>query len=259
LTTLRFAGTDHKTFTPISAAVANLPNGPGTLVALFKKTVVGSTDTVAVQSAGQADIFHSLAHGGGPLKVLDDDGIVGPVSTTSVPDDTTNWWWNAVDWGSGAAVERMHWRNQSTLAGWTHDPSSAANGGLRTGPGTSGWVLVGWSGNATATKDLALVAIWPGTRFSDSDYGDWRKTSDLWNHSLGHPSFLVELNAATPVDLVGGSTYSALNSSGTTFVGADPANFVFDGFGVGISGSGSASGPGRLGMFTPQMRSDAWF
>jgi hypothetical protein len=28
---------------------------------------------------------------------------------------------------------------------------------------------------------------------------------------------------------------------------------------LGVSGQGSASGPGRLGMFTPQMRSDAWF
>jgi hypothetical protein len=228
------------------------------MVALFKKTVTGSFDATSVQSSGRADIFHSLAHGGGPLRVLDDDGLVGPLSTTSVPDDTTNWWWNAVDWGTGTAAERMHWRNQTTLAGWVNDPSGGNNGGLRTGPGTTGWAIIGFNGNSAATKDQAIIAIWAGTRFADSDYGDWRRTSDLWNHARGHPTFLVELNASTPVDLVGGSTYSALNSSGTTFVGADPPNFTFDGFGAGTTGSSTASGTGRAGEFHPHLNYKMW-
>lgn len=235
MATLHFSTTDKKIFSPISSALANLPNGAGTMILLFKKgTTATSWDGTALQASGEADIYHGIGQAGGPLKAWDDDGIVGVSSTASAPDDTTNWWWQTLDWAGGAAgLERMHWRNQTSGGTWTHSASTANNGGMRTGPSAAtAWMVIGYSGNTGIARDQALVAVWAGTRFADSDYGTWTKTSDLYNHALGHPTFLCELNSSTPVDLIGGSTYSSANSTGTTLTGADPTGFTFDGLGT---------------------------
>jgi hypothetical protein len=144
----------------------------------------------------------------------------------------------------------LSWSNRLTVSG----------GAARAGPGTSGWLRIGYFGdNSAGTVDKALVAIWAGTRFTDTDYGTWTKTSDLWNHALGHPSFLTELNTSTPSDIAGGSTYSSSNSTpAPTLTGADPPSFTFDGIGGGITGSSTASGPGVAGEFHPHLNSRMW-
>jgi hypothetical protein len=259
--TLNFSTTsDRKVFTPISSALANLPNGAGTMIFLVKKTVIGAADFGGLMLGASSDWYHVLwQFSGGALS--DDDGQVGAASLATAPNDTTNWYLFAVDWPASAALETFHWRNQTTQSTWTHSNSNANVGAPRAGPTTAaGWFHIGSSGEGTAaTKLMGIAAVWAGTRFANTDYGSWTKTSDLWNHSLGHPTLLVELNTTTPVDLAAGSTYSSGNSSGTALTGADPDNWDFDGKGGGVSSFSSASGPGLLGMFTPQMRSDAWF
>jgi hypothetical protein len=263
--TLSFSATDRKVFTPISAALNNLPSGAGTIVSLVKQTTVGNTDICGLTNSGSSAWYHSLINGltsaSLPASTLaDDEGLVTQSASTTWPQDTTNWYLVACDWAAGIGIERYHWRNQTALGSWTHSAGSGNNGGSRAGPGTGGWFRVGYTGDeSTGVKLIALTSVWAGIRLSDADYGLWSKTSDLYNHALGHPTFLSELNSATPTDLIGGSTYSSLNSSGTALTGVDPVNWTLDGLGAGVSGSSSASGPSRVGMFTPQMRSDAWF
>lgn len=236
MATVHFGGTDRKVFTPISSALGALPNGPGTMVVLLKKTVLGNQDYVGLTDSGLTTWYHGLTQDTSDFLYDDDSALV--VATAAATDDTTNWWLYAVDWPSGTAqVERFHWRNQTSAGAWTHSNSTGNNTGQRAGPGTGGWLRLGYFGDeATGAKDYAVCAIWAGTRFTDSDYGSWTKTSDLYNHPLGPPTFLCELTAATLVDLIGGSTYSSANSSGTTLTGADPANWTMDGVGSGGSG-----------------------
>lgn len=244
--TLHFGATDRKVFTPISAALGALSNVAGTIVVLFKNTVTGGEDYAGVTNSGSTAWYHALSHSNGAT-AFDDDQPTAVFSTANPGEDTTNWWIWGVDWPLGTAqTERFHWRNQTTLSSWTPDPASAANSGQRAGPGTSGWMVIGYFGDyGVGQKDIAVVAVWAGTRFADSDYGLWTKTSDLYNHPKGPPSFLCEVTATTLIDLIGGSTYSSANSSGTTLTGANPSNWTFDGLGfptfVSYTESGSAS------------------
>lgn len=237
MATLNYGPLDRKVFTPVSSALANLPSGAGTIVALFKKTVLGGIDLNALTDPTPGAWYHGLYIGG---TWSDDDGLALMSSTLGAPDDITNWWVIGVDWAAGGpSIERFHWRNQSTLGAWTHDPATGNNGGTRAGPPTTGpgagWLRLGYMGdNSTGSKDMAICAIWAGTRFADSDYGAWTKTSDLYNHAKGPPTFLCEMNATTLVDLIGGSTFSSANSSGTTLTGADPVNWTMDGIGSAI-------------------------
>jgi hypothetical protein len=231
MATLRFATTDVKVFTPISSALGALSNGPGTIIALVHMSTTGSADMLGVLDSSGATFYHDIQWTS-TNKLTDDENHVGPTSTSSFTQDATNWWWIAVDWASTAVVERFHIRNHTSGGAWTHDPSAAAGPAAFAGPGTGGWVRVGATPDHSAgARDIAVAAIWAGTRFTDSDYGTWTKTSDLYNHALGRPSFLCELNATTLVDLIAGSTYSSGNSSGTGLTGADPPSWTFDGVG----------------------------
>lgn len=232
MATLRFTSTDHRVFTPVSAALGALSAGPGTMVVLVKQTVNASGDFAGLTSSADDVFYHGLIHAGGGF-LLDDDDVGSAGSTSTSMFDATNWWLYAVDWSASLAVENFHWRNQTTLSAWNHELSSGTGPAARAGPGTGGFLRIGYIGDgASSTKDQAFVAIWAGTRFSNGDYGLWTKTSDLYNHALGHPTFLCELNATTPADLTGASTYSSANSSGATLVGSDPDNWSFDGVGA---------------------------
>jgi hypothetical protein len=236
--TLSFATTDRKVFTPISSALANLPNAAGTIVVLTKKSVLGQVDFAGLTDSGPTNWYHSLSQDAVDL-LWDDDGLAAAANlkaSSAATDDTTNWWLYAGDWAGGAAgVERFHWRNQTTAGTWTHSPAAGTNGGMRTGPGTGGWLRLGFTGDESAgSKAMAVVAIWAGTRFADANYGTWSKTSDLNGHALGAPTFLCELTATTLVDLKGGSTYSSTNSTGTTLTGANPDNWTMDGLGSAV-------------------------
>lgn len=240
MATLNFGTTDRKVFTPVSSALANLPNGPGTMLVLVKTPNTANQDLVGLTNSGLTSWYHAFVLGdfSGPppgLTGFGDDTING-VAGPAYPVSTTNWYLMAVDWGTGDATERFHYRNQTGLSAWTHGNSINTNGGLRAGPGTGGWLRLGYFGDYNfGTKDLAVCAIWAGTRFADGDYGSWTKTSDLYSHALGPPTFLCELSATTLVDLIGGSTYSSGNSSGTTLTGADPVNWTMDGIGAGVA------------------------
>jgi hypothetical protein len=228
--TLNFGTTDRKVFTPISSALANLPNGAGTVIVLIHKTTTGFADFCGLTNSAGSNWYHGLEYSASSA-LSDDDGVAFFQSGSLVTDDTTNWYWDAVDWAAGGpSIEQFHTRNHTTGGAWSHSAATANNGGNRAGPGTGGWLRIGYTGDfAIGTKDIALVAIWAGTRFSTSDYAVWSKTSDLYNHPLGSPTFLCEVNATTLVDLIGGSTYSPLDGSGTTLTGSDPPSFTFDG------------------------------
>jgi hypothetical protein len=258
MATLNFQGTDRKVFTPISSALGALSNGPGTIIALIRTTTTGGADYLGVLNSTGSNFYHDVQWTGAN-KLTDDENHVGPVSTTTFAKDTTNWWWVAVDWASTAVVDRFHIRNHTSGGSWSHDPSTVAGPAAFAGPGTPGWLRIGSSGdNTVGARDIAVGAIWAGARFADSDYGTWTKTSDLYNHARGAPSFLCELNAATPVDLIAGSTYSSGNSSGTGLTGADPPTWTFDGLGAPVS-SDAQGGLVPAGMFDPELNPDAWF
>jgi hypothetical protein len=228
MSTLRFAGTDHKVFTPISTALGTTGASTGTMIVLTHKSVLGGTDFCGVLSSGISDWWHALAQANDDV-LTDDEGQSSSFATSAMADDTSNWWWIGMDWPNGTAGNRFHWRNHTTAGSWTHTGGSTSGADRGSNPGTGGWMNIGWmNDNATGTKDIAICAVWIGTRFADGDYGTWTKTSDLYKHALGPPSFLCELTSSTPVDLMGLSTYSSANSTGTTLVGADPPSFTFD-------------------------------
>jgi hypothetical protein len=232
--TLSFATTDRKVFTPISAALGSIQNTAGTMIVLLKKSLLGNTDYCAVTDSGLTFWNGSLGQDASDF-LRNDRNHVYTQATAAATDDTSNWWIYATDWAAGAAsLDRFHFRNQTSLGSFTHTPSTVNNGGAAAGVGTGGWLRLGSYGDeSTGTKAMAVVAIWGGTRFGDSDYNvAWNKTSDLYKHPLGTPSFLCELTATTLVDLTGGSTYSSANGSGTTLTGGDPDNWTFDGVGT---------------------------
>jgi hypothetical protein len=263
MATLRFLATEYKAFTPVASALTNLANGPGTVISLTKKTASGAsgnTDFTGLRDNGTG-FFRGISQQSGPAKLWDDDNSFVTATNASI-DSATDWVWNCVDWPGGATgqLQRFHWRNHSTGGTWTNDPSSVVDGGNRAGPTTTNArYRIGYLGDESGTgKDVALVAVWSGTRFADSDYGTWTKTSDLANHARGAPTLLVECNATTLVDLMGGSTYSSANSSGGLLTGSDPPTWTFDGLGAGVSGSSTASGPGVAGEFHPHLNYRMW-
>jgi hypothetical protein len=256
--TLNFATTDRKVFTPVSSALGALSNGVGTIIALIHMTTTGGADMVGLTDAGPSNYYHDLQWGGDSKLHDDDNHTPGLGSTATFTQDTTNWWWIALDWPSTAAAYRFHWRNHTAGGSWTHDPSNVSGAAAFAGPGT-GWVRIGAAGdNSAGARDMALAAIWAGTRFVDADYGIWTKTSDLYNHAKGPPTFLCELNATTLVDLIAGSTYSSGNSSGTGLTGGNPPTWTFDGLGAPISND-AKGGLVPAGMLDPELNSQAWF
>lgn len=240
LATLHFTGTDRKVFTPISTALSNLRNATAaTIIVLVKQTTTGARDFAGVTDSSGGNFYHDFLTGASAGRLGDDDGLTFINSSGSWTQDTTNWYLVAVDWSATmGSLQRFHYRDQTGLSAWTHQAAGGNNGSTAASPGTSGWLRIGYVGDfSTAAVDKAVVAIWSGTRFSDGDYGDFRKTSDLANHALGAPQFLCELTASTLVDLMGSSTYSSANGSGTTLTGADPDNWTFDGTGSAAAAS----------------------
>ncbi len=255
MATLAFAATDRKVFTPISSTLANLQNGPGTMVVLVKKSATSNADYVGLTDSGPANWYGSVNHDLTDNLRCDRNHVYSQAAT-SATDDTTNWWLYAADWAGGgvAALDRFHWRNQTALGSWTHQPSGANGSAAAAGPGTSGWLRLGYNNDESgAGKSIAVVAIWAGVRFADADYSTaWDRTSDLYNHAAGIPSFLCELTATTLVDLTGGSTYSSANGVGTTLTGADPDNWTLDGVGPAnpqVNAIRDDFEPSRIGPF----------
>jgi hypothetical protein len=230
--TLHFSGTDVKVFTPISSALANLPNGAGTIVVLVRQTTAAGDMAGLLDSTGST-WYHALGvHNAGNGNKLWDDDNTTILGITSQNTSLTDWKLFALDWGAVAGVESFHFRDQTTLGSWTHENSSV-NNSVVAGPGTSGWFRIGYFLDIPiGAMDMAVVAVWAGTRFASGDYGSWTKTSDLYNHAKGPPTFLCELTATSPTDLIGGSTYSSGNSSGTALTGPNPDNWTFDGIGT---------------------------
>lgn len=237
MATLHFGATDFKTFTPVSSALGDLSNGPGTMIVLVKQTTTGTQDFCGLLNSSATTFYHGLVNGltGGGL--LGDDDQTGSVGAAAAwPQDTTNWYLVACDWAATAAPENFRWRSQTSLASFTTSASSTNAPVAKAGPGTGGWFRCGYITDGSAgAKDMGLVAVW-NVRFSTGDYSaSWNRTSDLWKHPLGAPVFLTELTSTTPSDLAGGSTYSSGNSSGTTLTGADPDNWTFDGVGSAVN------------------------
>lgn len=234
MATLAYTGTDSKVFTPVSSAVGSLSNGPGTILVLVKTTTFSPQDFAGLTNSSRSTFYHALD--ANPANTLGDDDDTGSVvASTTYSGNTTSWWLLSCDWASTSAQEGFNWRDQTSLGAWTNNLSTGNAPAAKAGPGTGGWLNLGYCGDySTGAKSLAVVAIW-NKRFASSDYGDFRKTSDLYNHSIGQPIFLCELTATTPVDLIGGSTYSSANSSGTALTGGDPDNWTFDGVGGGAT------------------------
>jgi len=237
--TLHYAGgTARSVFTPISAPLGSISNAAGTMVVLAHQSAATGNDMVGVTDAAATATAWYRAFGirdtlWSPANTLWDDVGGNDVTSSTAQTDTTNFFMFGLDWGAVAGTQRFHFRNQSTLGSWTHENSGGPDNGLKAGPGTGGWLRLGdFTDYGVDGIDIAAVAIWAGTRFADGDYGTWTKTSDLWNHANGRPSFLCQGNA-TPVDLTGGSTYSSANSTGATLTGPDPTNWAFDGLGGG--------------------------
>jgi len=223
-------------FTPLSSALGNLMNGAGTIVALAR--LGGRGGIVCIEDSAHVNINPGFSLDGAS-KLNEDDNVA--LSTASAVVGTTaaaagNYQVVALDWAAGAAsLSRFHW--STVLSGaqtFTHSAAAANNGGTHAGPGTSGHLRIGTGTSEGAfLGEIALVACWT-TRFADGDYaallaGD--KTSDWWNHPLGNPITLIELNTLTPVDI--GSAASTLSTLvGGTLTGADPTGWTFDGRGA---------------------------
>lgn len=233
--------TAHFTFTPVSSALANLPNGAGTIAILWKPpTAATAQDGAGLTDSGNpapTNWYHMISNGTG-AKWTDDDGTGLVVVTTGAPNGT-DWFITVVDWpAGGAALERFHSVDQTTAGAWVHSNSTGNNAGNRAGPGT-GWFRVGYSGDFTMTSgtQIALVGAWAGVALGDTNaalLNANKKTSDWYSNPAGKPTFLCEVTSLTPSDLIGGSTFSSGNSTTTNLsVGGDPAGgWTFDGIGA---------------------------
>jgi hypothetical protein len=196
--TLHFSGTDVKVFTPISSALANLPNGAGTIVVLVRQTTAAGDMAGLLDSTGST-WYHALGvHNAGNGNKLWDDDNTTILGITSQNTSLTDWKLFALDWGAVAGVESFHFRDQTTLGSWTHENSSV-NNSVVAGPGTSGWFRIGYFLDIPiGAMDMAVVAVWAGTRFASGDYGSWTKTSDLYNHAKGRADVPVRADRDEP-------------------------------------------------------------
>lgn len=255
--------TSHFVWTPISAALANFPNGAGTTAILWKPTSASSVDGTALTDSGNPSPTNWY-HGANVTTGLwyDDDGT--NIITPSNGQNATDWFIEVVDHPSGAAaLERFHSVDMTTAAAWVHSNSTGNNSGTRAGPGTSGWLRVGYNGDngdAIGTQ-IALVAYWAGITLGDTNaalLNANKKTSDWYNNPAGVPDFLAEITSLTPTDLVSGNGFSSANSITTNLsVGGDPAGgWNFDGKGVVAD---NTTKPGLLGMFSSQLVPNGWF
>jgi len=223
-------------FSPLSSALGSLMNGAGTIVLLAR--LGGRGGLFSVEDSGHVNINPGFSIDGSN-KLNEDDNAALSTATTAVGTSTAgagNYRVVALDWASGAAsLSRFHW--STVLSGaqtFTHDPAAANNGGTHAGPGTSGHLRIGTgTTEGTFLGEIALAAAWT-QRFADGDYAALLtndRTSDWWNHPVGQPITLIELNTLTPVDI--GSAPSTLNTVvGGTLTGADPSPWTFDGRGA---------------------------
>lgn len=235
-------GSSYLRFTPISSVLNNLPNGAGTIAALYRRNTFTGTDICGLMNSTDSAWYHTLGHiggSGGNDVVWDDDGLVGINESPTWAGAIDTWYISAVTWPAGGAqAERFHHINQQSPAGWTHSNGNVNNGGNRAGPGTSGRWHIGYfgDGSASASVDIALVAAWVGNQLVDAQIEELsvnNKTSDWWNNSDGHPDLLIECTSLTPTDIgANPSTYDN-TPAGITLTGPDPT-WIFNGRGVSV-------------------------
>jgi len=239
MATLRYASITASRFNPISAALANLQNEAGTMVVLVRMDAgdAGNDVIALLDNYPAASWYHGLGADVSTDQPYDDDGFVTVNCSISIPIGATanDFFIFVVDWpAGGAALERFHVSSKMGVAeSWTHTDSNAVNGGNRAGPGTTGDFVIGDGGSIGALDgDVALVAVWAGTRFTDANVLDlWvnKKTSDWWNHPAGQPTLLLECTATTLVDI--GANPSTFADNGAARTGLVPTGWTFYGRG----------------------------
>jgi hypothetical protein len=91
MATISFTSTDRKLFSGLSANLRNLMNGAGTVVVLYKKSVLGQSDFYALKdvTGTGANWYHSLSQNVTD-NIYDDDGVALSTATAADTDDTTN-------------------------------------------------------------------------------------------------------------------------------------------------------------------------
>lgn len=241
MSVLTFDGTDDEAlFTPISSALANLPNGAGT-IAVVARLGTAVSDYIVQLRGASSGYYHGMSLGtaGATGDLDDDDGqtfntVNSNLATHSQSAD--NYRILVGDWpAGGAALQRGHWSALFSAAeSWTHQDTTGVNGGNRAGPGTSGRLSIGSEiGSSFWAGDLGLFAVWAGTRFADADVEalwDNKQTSDWWTHPAGPPTTLVECTSTTLQDIgASPSTFSSL--TGATATAPNPTGWTFDGRG----------------------------
>lgn len=109
-------------FTPISSALANLPNGAGTIAILWKPGD-WNADGAGLTNSAQNNWYH--AHGVNGGQWYDDDGISATVSVSG-RNPTNKWYATVVDWPSGGspALERFHSIDLTAAGSWAHENSA---------------------------------------------------------------------------------------------------------------------------------------
>lgn len=168
---------------------------------------------------------------------------------------TSSWAVIAVTKGAGVVAPRLHY---CPLGGTpVHAPGSITVGNS-SGASATNWFF-GEFPDGTGFRDFRLAAAaFSLSAFSDAQVESVQTARTTAAINALSPLSLIEFNQSSvtaPVDLKGVATQAAI--TGTSVVtGDDPPSWVF---GLGVSGSSSASGPGMAGMFTPQLRPDAWF
>lgn len=244
MATLNFNGTTayvkaHNLSTSLNA----IPNGACTIALLLRRASTADNDgfcgLINADVGSESDYYHAASmNAGSTTSYFDDDGLVGITWTGAASHPTgaggNNFCIVVWDWGTGTATERIHVSaGMGSAESWVHEDSDGNNGGLRAGPGTStGYFTVGgYNASDKFAGDIALVAVWAGTRFSDADAEAlWidKKTSDWYNHSAGHPDTLIELTSTTLTD-IGDDPAPTLAVVSATATGADPTGWTFDG------------------------------
>jgi hypothetical protein len=151
-----------------------------------------------------------------------------------------------------------------TIGGSWSSVATVASVPVSSGSNNATKLLIGaWAlNNATSFIDyfpgrIGMVAFWNSdmTQAQREECGTNERTSDLYNHSIGHPVSLIEITSTSSVTDLGTAGVTGI---GATFGGgptADSDNLGWNFNGVGASTAGAAP----AGMFDPDLNSLAWF
>lgn len=239
--TVKFNNNGSFIFSTLAAAVANAPTGAHTIACVFKRVAVTADyDGLAyLNSAGptaQTGMSIEAAVDGSHL--LMDVGLGGSPPAGVAAGSATENYGAVIGKAAGTVAPRysIYTKSNTTITHGNHSTASANRAACTT------LEIGAWQSTDWGNQWMAVIGIW-NVDIVDANraalFTNWR-TSDFYNHASGTPVCLIELNTATPTDLIGNVTARSTSGTGPTLDAAETiGSWNFDGTG----GAAAATAP----------------